>query len=238
VKQQAFVARTLGLFDVPDIVLPALMRAAQPDHDLEVRKNALASVALIFGRVSGADGSAADAGRLEMLVAMPGLVEQLIDISHDSDELIRQLAAFTLGLAPSDESRHRLEVLLSDADPRTQENAAIGLARQHSTAGWPVFRRVLSTAGEPPPAPVRESPAGAAAAGPNDERNAAAIQLVAIRNSLKAIGDLSAEWTPQQRDELRELVQPIALDHAEDRIRTDARQTLLDLGRENGEATE
>jgi hypothetical protein len=183
---------------------------------------------VIFGRHAAADSRGTDAGRVD-LAATPGLVDEIVEISQDSDALIRQLAAFTLGLAPSEESRHRLEVLLNDADPHTQENAALGLARQHSTAGWPVFRRILAGAGASGPAAgVSRSVAGAE---PNEERNTHAIQLVALKNALKAVGDLSAEWTPAQRDELEALVRPLAEDHAEDRIRTDARQALIDLRR-------
>ncbi|HUG92419.1 MAG TPA: hypothetical protein VML55_16390 [Planctomycetaceae bacterium] len=227
VKQQAFVARTLGNLDVPEVVLPALQRAMQPQHALEVRKNAIASLAVMFGR--HAEPAPAGRPRADLLLDRSGLVADVIEVSHDSEALIRQLAAFTLGLLPTDESRHRLEVLLSDSDAYTRENAAFGLARQRSTAGWPVFRRVLLDAGQPQ---RTASPRhGSGGSGANDARDAAAIRLVALKNSLKAVGDLAGEWTPEQRDELYDLVRPLADDHAEDRIRTDARQTLMDLNR-------
>ena len=49
-KQQEFLARTLGLIDVDDLTLPALSSALQPDQDANVRKNALASLAAIANR--------------------------------------------------------------------------------------------------------------------------------------------------------------------------------------------
>jgi hypothetical protein len=222
-KQQAFLARTLGMLDVPEVVLPALQRAMHSDHDREVRKNAIASVAVVCGRRAEAEDGDEPVNNPAPSSAAPGLVDDVIDVSHDSDPLIRQLAAFTLGLTPGDQSRQRLEVLLQDADPYTQENAAVALARQDSTAGWPVFQRVLANGRD---AAVSGAPSSPAAL---EERNAAGIRLVSLKNSLKAVGDLSNEWTPEQRRELQELIEPLAETHAEPRIRTDARQALMDL---------
>ena len=224
-KQQAFLARTLGTLDVPEVVLPALQRAMHSDHDREVRKNAIASVAVVYGRHAEAGDGDEAANNPAPSSAAPGLVEDVIDVSHDSDPLIRQLAAFTLGLTPGEQARQRLEVLLQDADLHTQENAAVALARQHSTAGWPVFQRVLADR-RPPVATVTGDPSSLTAI---EERNAAGIRLVSLRNSLKAVGDLSDEWTPEQRRELQALIEPLAEAHAEPRIRTDARQALMDL---------
>jgi hypothetical protein len=225
-KQQAFLARTLGTLDVPEIVLPALQRAMHSDHDREVRKNAIASVALVCGRHADAEDRREPADGPAPQVAAPGLVDDVIDVSHDSDPLIRQLAAFTLGLTPGDQSRERLEVLLQDADLHTQENAAVALARQHSTAGWPVFQRVLADGRHDPAVAVSGDPSSSAAL---EARNAAGIRLVSLKNSLKAVGDLSDEWTAEQRRELQELIEPLAEAHSEPRIRTDARQALMDL---------
>jgi HEAT repeat protein len=225
-KQQAFLARTLGMLDVPEVVLPALQRAMHSDHDREVRKNAIASVAVVCGRHAEAEDGDEPANNPAPSSAAPGLVDDVIDVSHDSDPLIRQLAAFTLGLTPGEQSRHRLEVLLQDADPHTRENAAVALARQHSTAGWPVFQRVLADGRRAPIAAVSGDPSSVAAI---EERNAAGIRLVSLKNSLKAVGDLSDEWTPEQRRELQALIEPLAEAHAEPRIRTDARQALMDL---------
>lgn len=225
-KQRVFVVTTLGMLDVPETVLPALQRAMQPGHDRELRKNAIRSVAVVCGRHAEAAARGEATQSTAPLSAVTGLVDDLIDVSHDSDPLIRQLAAFTLGLTPGDQSRQRLEVLLQDADLHTQENAAVGLARQHSTAGWPVFQRVLADGRAAPVAAVSGDPSSPAAV---EERNAAGIRLVSLRNSLKAVGDLSGAWTPEQRRELQSLIEPLAEGHAEPRIRTDARQALMDL---------
>ncbi|MDB5385196.1 MAG: hypothetical protein JWM11_842, partial [Planctomycetaceae bacterium] len=49
-KQQAILAQTLALFHTPETVLPTLVHAMQPEHDEEVRTNALKAIAVIAGR--------------------------------------------------------------------------------------------------------------------------------------------------------------------------------------------
>lgn len=153
VKQQAFLARTLGLIDVPDVVIPALLRAMNPETDAqartELRKNAVGAVAVIAGRAAKrdkADGSAYPGKRLKKLCAFPSLVDNLIAVSNDDDPLIRQIGTFALGLFPTPDSQGRLEALVGHNDEKTQVNAAIALARQKSTKGLPVFRSQFQTA--------------------------------------------------------------------------------------------
>jgi hypothetical protein len=54
-------------------------------------------------------------------------------------------------------------VLLGDSDEKTRVNAAIGLARQNSTKGLPVFETVLTTADSQELAAAREVPGEAKA---------------------------------------------------------------------------
>jgi len=185
IAQQAFLARALGMLDAHEIVLPALQDGMRPAGDAEarkeIRKNAIASVAVIAGRAKKRDAAAldvrsdrlqpvirpAEAGhyepavpgpRLRKVVEFASLLDDVETVSHDDDPLIRQLGAFTLGLLPSPRSRRRLEVLLADADKKTRVNAAIGLARQNSTRGLPVFESVLSSADSKEQAAAREVP--------------------------------------------------------------------------------
>ena len=140
IKQQAILARALGLFHLPDQVLPPLALAIGPDHELEVRQNALGSIAVLAGR------AIQEMKPLNLDLVQPAVLES----SADPIPLIRQLSAFTLGLLPSEASRKRLEVLLGDSDQSTSVNAAIGLARQDSAAGFKVFESVLADAVEKP----------------------------------------------------------------------------------------
>jgi HEAT repeat protein len=201
-KQEAFLARTLGLLDSPKTVLPALELGMQPDQDREVRKNSIASVAVIAGRASEAHHPIED----------PDLVKDMITASGDSDALIRDVSTFALGLIPTDASRDRLKVLLSDADRNTRVNAAVGLARQKSAAGFGVFKDVLQSASaEPNGSPSQLE------------------SLLAVKNSLHAVKILAGDWTAQQRGELVALIDPITKHHAEPRIRTDAIDALVSL---------
>ncbi len=162
-QQQAFLARGLGWFDVPDVVLPVLRRAALTAHGppsgdagesedelgLEVRKSALTSIALIAGRAFEKDRP----------LSQPELVNDLVTLAADEQEAIRQLATYCLGLLPGDESLGRLKEALLDADDLTRVNAAVALARNGSSEGLDVFEELLreelqrpagSTGGEPP----------------------------------------------------------------------------------------
>jgi HEAT repeat protein len=201
-KQEAFVARTLGLLDSPKVVLPALERGMQPEQDREVRKNSIASIAVIAGRASEAHHP----------IDNTEVVKDLVTATSDSDNLIRDVSTFALGLIPTDQSRERLTVLLADADLNTRVNAAVGLARQKSTAGFRVFKDVLQPA------------AGQATGGAAPLEN-----LLAVKNALHAVKILAGEWTAQQQSELVALIDPISKNHAEPRIRTDAIDALVSL---------
>jgi HEAT repeat protein len=201
-KQEAFVARTLGLLDAQKTVLPALARGMQSEQDREVRKNSIASIAVISGRASEAHHPIDDAN----------LVNDLVTASGDPDALIRDASTYALGLIPTEASRDRLKVLISDADRNTRVNAAVGLARQKSTAGFHVFKDVLQSA----------------SAAPNGSPTQLE-SLLAAKNSLHAVKILAGDWTAPQRSELVALIDPIAQHHAEPRIRTDAIDALVSL---------
>ncbi len=202
-KQEAFLARTLGLLDSPQTVLPALEHGMKPQQDREVRKNSIASVAVIAGRAADRRHPVEDAA----------LVEALITATFDSDTLIRDVSTFALGLLPTAASRGRLEVLVSDSDANTRANAAVGLARQKSTAGYPVFKDVLT----------------AAKSSARDPASTPVETLLAVKNTLHAVQVLAKDWNAAQRAELIALIEPISRNHAEPRIRTDANEALAAL---------
>lgn len=216
-KFQAFLTRTLGLFDVPAMVLPPLRQAMQPEFDRDVRKNAIGAIAVIADR----------AGRTGQNLESPELLEALLHVSSDADPLVRQLAAFTLGLFPDDAVSQRLSVMLDDADRDTRVNAAIGLARQHDGGGFRVFRDVLksetATAGLGPTAlrPSPDSPAGSASG--NFE------QFLALKNSLAALEQLARDLDSTQRQELLPLLTLLADKHKDTKIRVAARGALTAL---------
>ncbi|WP_166831466.1 HEAT repeat domain-containing protein [Thalassoroseus pseudoceratinae] len=209
IKQQVYLATTLAYLNQPRRVIPPLQQAAlTEDYDRETRKAAAQSLAVLSGRSSEVPEL-----RTELL-AVPDVVEGMIDLTHDEDALFRQTGAFILGLIPEKSTRDRLEVLLNDGDSEVRANAAIALARQQVTAGWPVFRDVLTqTANKTEPESVERQQ----------------VNLVVLKNTLKAVGDLAGKWSDAETEQLIEWIQPIADSHPESRIRTDADLALQAL---------
>lgn len=200
---RAFLTRTLGLFDLPEIVLPALLKAVQADQDREVRKNALSSIALVAYRQSEAGHPWQDEAG----------IANLIGVSTDTDPLIRQLTAYTLGLFPTPASLNRLAALLQDQDYNTQANAAIALARNHDLRALPVIQDLLSHA-------LDASETGSPA---EYER------FVTTKNALTAVGSVAEKLNPVQRAELQSMLEKIAEQHKEPKLAIEARAQALKL---------
>ena len=183
VQFQAFLARTMGLLESQKKVVPVLREAMRPDHDREVRKNAVAAVAVIADR----------AYRRGSSLKNEALLDDVIEISRDTDPLMRQVAAFTLGLVDYSPARDRLLVLLDDSDQNTRLNAAIALSRDGSTDGLRVFADVLSASTEP------FQPANIALTDPvkqQEEINSRRYQRsIRLRNTLQALEKLEDNLT-------------------------------------------
>lgn len=201
VKQEAILAQTLALFHTHETVLPVLIQAIQPGQDEEVRTNALKAIAVIAGRA------------LETSQPIPTELAEtpLIEISSDPTPLIRQLAAYILGLVPTESARSRLKVLMENPDPATRLNAAIGLARQGSAEGYEVIKAELVSANQ------KVDPAS------NEE----VLLFTRISNSLKALQQIASRLTDGQRTELREVVTPLSIDFREIKLRMEAKQLLM-----------
>ena len=230
--QQEFLSRALGWVDLPDNAFPALGQAMHirpeprsdnpKDQELrelqqEIRKSAIASIARIAGR-------AAERGET---VNHPDLVEDLIDVSADVEPTVRQVAAFCLGLFPTQAANERLVGLLIDADEATQMNAAMALARQKSPEGFSVYKTVLQQA----PKPVDPDSIPGKTARERD-KNAEAKKFerqVALKNTLTAIADLTGQFDANQRAELVNLIEPISKAFEVPRIRSQAADVLQKL---------
>lgn len=217
VVQQAFLALTLGRLDSPAIVLPVLQQAIGPEHHRDVRKSAMQSIVVIAGR-------AAERGEI---FDQPELVDDLVDLSSESDPLFRQMAAYALGLVPGPQAEARLIVLLEDANKNARVDAAIALTRRNSTAGLSVFKSVLADAATPLHADDVE--------GRTDEEKR---QLVAARefedfyvlkNTLKAVATLAGDLDDSDRSELSALITPVAENHRHAELRILAQETLLSV---------
>jgi hypothetical protein len=204
IKQQEFLARTLGQLNVADIVLPALREALAPSHDREVRKNALASIALIAQRAHDQQPPFDDSL----------IINDVIAASDESDSLVRHTATFTLGLLPAEAARSRLELLTESDDPLCRINAAIGLARSQSLKGLPVFEQVLAQVD------LNAQP-------PTD--GSSLERALMLSNSIKALGELSSVLERSDRERFARILEPIAQRHPDPRVRVDAASVLDEL---------
>jgi HEAT repeat protein len=202
IDQQAFLTRTLGMLDVPEAVLPVLREAMKENHDREVRKNAVAAVATIAFRADARGEPLTDAGTLE----------ELSNVSRDSDPLLRSLSAMSLGFFPLELADQSLTVLLADADANTRTNAAVAFTRHKSLKALPVLREVLKSAA----ALKQAQPSGDAAP-------------IAATNALKAIRDLASLLDETTRSEIAKDVATISKQYPEPRVRLDAAETQMKL---------
>lgn len=216
-KQQEFLTRTLGLIDVPDVTMPVLLESMNPAEDRDVRKNALAAIATTASRFHER-GETFDG---------TDVVPEVIAASEETDQMIRHLATFTLGMFDIPSARDRLEVLLEHGDELTRANAAIALARGGSLKGLPVFEGVLQHAGEtltdssPPPSADD-------AATFNAEKFEGSILLT---NTLKALTQLYDELDAAQKEKLTSLLTPIAEEHDDALVRVEAKTLLQQLSK-------
>jgi len=206
-KQQEFLARTLSLLDTPDTVLPVLRQAMHPERDREVRKYAITSIATIADRLNQQDKPLKNSE----------LVIELVEVSRDEDPFVRQLGAYALGIFNDKNARKRLEVLLASGDYNTRINAALGLSRQNSTAGFDVFIEILTQASEH-------------ATQDADKQEITFENVLALKNVLKAVTALSQEFSDDQRASLSKLLKTISERYPDPKNKLDAGVALKQLG--------
>ncbi len=247
VAMQQYLTRALGLLDPSETagdtpqeanstdndqpraspaasVTAALTQALEPTRDIEIRKSAAASIAFIAGR-------ALERGQP---LEAPGLVQALVEVSTDQQTIMRQAAAFALGLFRSPEANQQLQVLLGNDDRMTRINAAIALSRSGSTDGLAVFKQALMEKAPTTPEGKAEDStllknSREGSVDVLNHNNRVAEHSTILKNSLKAIKDLAPMMTLEDKIEFRELVETLIRTHAEARIRMDAQNALNSL---------
>ncbi|WP_373650277.1 HEAT repeat domain-containing protein [Schlesneria sp. DSM 10557] len=225
---QEYLTRALGMMDSIDAVAPALLVALEPHREEDIRKSALVSLAYIAGRADEVGKPLGDSQ----------IVQTLIGTSSESTPIIRQTSTFTLGLFNSPAVTQQLEVLVENPDRFTAVNAAIGLARRGSTKGFKVFRDALTEplakndAKQPAEqSSTRPTPSGESSSSASSTLNTDPFgdQFRVQKNVLKAVTDLATRFDNEQRETLMPLVQQLASQHPEIRIRVDAEGALNSL---------
>jgi hypothetical protein len=200
-KQQEFLVRTLGVIDVDDVTVPVLRAAIQPGEDSTVRKNALIALGTIAYRRHEAGTTFDD----------QPVVGDVVAVTNEPDEVLRHVATYTLGLFDSSTSEDRLNVLVEHADRMTQFNAAVGLARRGSSAGMPVFIRVLEDSQSAEDKSVES----------------AAEDALMLSNTFKALVELNSGLDVAQKQQLIEQLKPLAESYPEARVRVDAQELMM-----------
>ena len=201
---QEYLTRALGMMDSLDAIAPALKMALDPQRDVEIRKSAVVSLSFVAGRANERNQPLTD----------PDIIAGLIEMSGDSAPILRQTAAFALGLFKSPEATHQLEVLLESGDKLTGVNAALGLARQGDTHGFTIMKDALA---QPTIAIDPKNP------------DVSGEQFRVVKNVLKAVSDLASKFDANQKQELIPLVEQLSSNHPEIRIRVDAEAALNSL---------
>ena len=143
IKLRRFLCRAVGEFRRPE-VLPSLLVAAEQEEnlrDLEVRRSALAAIAILSSNLGPAKMRDNDKA-LEVLMKASrersdGGADKL-----DRDAL-RSTAAFALGVIGGETATDRLAQMTIDAEPDVRFNAAIGLARCGDARATKVLRQML-----------------------------------------------------------------------------------------------
>lgn len=210
-RQLEFLTKALGRLDATTEVLPVLLDSVEQEEE-PLRKHSLTAVAMVAGRAFERGAPLAD----------PSLVRRTIAASEHADVLTRHQAAFTLGLLGGAEARARLEVLLADGDLMTRTNAAIGLARNGSTQGLPVFEEVF--------ADMAARPLDPAAVDTEPEAQEYFERKLAFTNCVRAVEQLDAGLTADQRRRAAASLTAIAGATRDAQVQIDARQASYVLG--------
>lgn len=222
VRFRAFLCRALGEFRVPDAWPPLLKCVNEsitsttlPRGQQEVGMAALAALALSTDHMGG---SPAEHARQALdLLTRASLFTNQADSPPGSWD-IASAATFALGVVGSERAIEQLLTLLQDPRSDVRYNAATGLARHGHQQALCVLLEMLAP-DETAAGVVEQSDSARA-------RKQTIVWSTAIRAGARLLPALDA---PDRRRLIAALQRLVRADHVPDRIRLDARQTLLTL---------
>lgn len=236
ITHQEFLARTLSVLDADDKTLPVLAEAMKDTHDLEVRKSALMAVAAIagrhFDRQTGYSEDAAPAGKPRTALEEPtitneAVLEELRKSAQSPEPVLRHLAGFAIANVGGSDAIAQLKVMLLDGDRFARANAALGLARNGSTAGVPALKELMTESLKP------FDQKSVADKTPEEQRLAEGSFQVdepkVVRNSLHALQDLWPQIEPAEQAELLGLIRIVSTDFFAPDVRIQASELLKEL---------
>lgn len=132
-----YLCKALGSFEVAD-GLPVLIKAVGTRRDpaeVAVQRSAIQAIALLTENMRRADSN--------FSWNNAELTNALLTASRDEDPLVRESAAYTLGVIGENEMLERLHSLVDDANPNVRYNAATGLARHGDAAAIPMLLEMI-----------------------------------------------------------------------------------------------
>jgi len=247
IRQQEFLARTMGALNADEKTLPVLAEAMKVTNDIVVRKSALMAISLIAGRHF--DDATGYSAAVEARTSAPSLaqrnlplatatisdlatLEQLRRSAQDPDPVIRHLAAYALASVSGPESLQQLRSMLGDSNRLAQANAAIGLARNASIDGVATMMQLMTASMKPY---VHVS-------NPNDTTplTPEEMQQVEVRheieetqvasNCLRAIGDLWPQIDAKDQTALLSLIRDMEQKFFASNVRQQAAELLKTIG--------
>lgn len=191
-KNLEFLSKALGRMQTQEEIVPVLREGLSADRDRSVRKHSLIGLAMLAGNVQAAGNE----------MNQPELIDELIEISQESDRLFRHQGAYALGLFPSEKSEARLEALLKDPDLMTRVNAAIALTRNDSLAGIEVFFGLLKQGQTWKLNPTEVTT--------EDQESEYFERMLMLVNGLKGLNEMKSQFDANQKQMLVTLLEELA----------------------------
>lgn len=236
-SHQEYLARTLGALNADEKTLPVLAEAAGESYNVEVRKSALMSIAVIAGRRFDAitgysakdDKTTASADTKSVPLENPtisdeAVLQRLKLCAQDKEPVVRHLAGFAIGNVGGPYAVDLLKVMLLDGDRFARANAAVGLARNGSTDGVPVLTELLNESLLPFDASALKGKTA------NEiqlaENNFQVEQPSLVRTCLRAVSDLWPRLTDTQKADLKAALEKISAEFFAPQVRIQADELL------------
>ncbi len=240
VSHQEYLARTLGALNADEKTLPVLAEAAGESYNVEVRKSALMSIAVIAGRrfdaltgYSAKDDKTTTSAETKSVpletptISNEAVLKQLKLCAQDKEPVVRHLAGFAIGNAGGPYAVDLLKVMLLDGDRFARANAAVGLARNGSTDGVPVLTELLNESLLPFDASTLKGKTA------NEiqlaENNFLVEQPSLVRTCLRAVSDLWPRLSDAQKTELKTVLEKISAEFFAPQVRIQADELLREI---------
>jgi hypothetical protein len=203
-----FMCSAVGRFKLPDVVLPALMRAADVKLGNQEQQNMVH-----FSAMRAVGNVVADSPDF-LRDAHPEVTQLALRAADDREPLLRSAAAFLLGDLGTEPDLVKLRALARDGYPDVRFNAAMVLARRGDVAAEPALIEMLD---------AKQS----AALKVEENESAREIKRTSIQlGGLHGVKDLLEHATTFDRAPLRKAVEQLRQSDAPTTVALEAKDVL------------